>query len=114
MNFTPLKNFMDHLTEWRIPGNSIQVYLGQNKVFEYQSGYASLEAGELMTPEHLLNMYSCSKLVTVTAALQLYEKGYFLLSDPVYNFIPEFRNMRVKNPDGSMSWAQHSIKMRPW
>ena len=112
MNFSPLENFMDRLTAWRIPGNSIEVYLKGERVFEYSSGYASLESKEFMTPDHMLNMYSCSKLVTVTAALQLYERGYFLLSDPVYQFIPEFRNMRIEHRNGNVSWAQHPINMR--
>ena len=112
MDFTPLEQFMDRLTDWRIPGNSIVIYKGKNKVFEYSSGYASLETKELMTGEHMLNMYSCSKLVTVVAALQLYERGYFLLSDPIYQFIPEFRNMRIAHQSGHVSWAQHPINMR--
>ena len=112
MDFTPLEQFMDRLTDWRIPGNSIVIYKGKNKVFEYSSGYASLETRELMTSEHMLNVYSCSKLVTVVAALQLYERGYFLLSDPIYQFIPEFRNMRIAHPSGHVSWAQHPINMR--
>lgn len=112
MDFTTLEAFMDRLTDWRIPGNSIVIYKGKNKVFEYSSGYASLETRELMTSEHMLNMYSCSKLVTVVAALQLYEQGYFLLSDPIYQFIPEFRNMRIAHQSGHVSWAQHPINMR--
>ena len=112
MNFTPLEEFMDRLTDWRIPGNGIVIYKGKDKVFEYSSGYASLETRELMTSDHMLNMYSCSKLVTAVAALQLYERGYFLLSDPIYQFIPEFRNMKIAHQSGHVSWAQHPINMR--
>ena len=43
MDFTILKEFMDRLTAWRMPGNSIRVYLGQDEVFRYSSGYSNVE-----------------------------------------------------------------------
>ena len=79
MNFDEVKNFMDRLTAWRIPGNSITVYKDNKKVFEYSSGYSDLENKIPMNGSELLGIWSCSKIATVTAALQLYEKGYFLL-----------------------------------
>ena len=104
MDFTPLKEFMDHLTAWRIPGNSIRVCLGGKEVFTYQSGYADIEEKTPMTTNHLVNLYSCSKVATVTAALQLYEQGEIRLDDPLCAFIPEYRQMdladgtKAKNP----------------
>ena len=92
MNFQSLRDLMDRLTAWRIPGNAAIVYQNGKKVFSYQSGCADLETKEPMTPAHMLNLYSCSKVATVTAALQLYEKGFFLLDDPLYEFLPEFRH----------------------
>ena len=35
MNFEYMKNFMDSLTEWIIPGNSVVIYKDGKKVFEY-------------------------------------------------------------------------------
>ena len=101
MDFTPLKEFMDHLTAWRIPGNSIRVSIDDKEVFTYQSGYADVETKEPMTTKHLVNLYSCSKPATVTAALQLYEQGKIKLDDPVYAYIPEFRQMHLA--DGSVA-----------
>lgn len=43
MNFEYMKNFMDSLTEWIIPGNSVVIYKDGKKVFEYSSGYSDLE-----------------------------------------------------------------------
>lgn len=112
MNFHAMRELMDWLTAWRIPGNAAKVYLEGEEVFSYQSGYADLETGEKMTTEHLINIYSCSKPATVTAALQLYEKGFFLLDDPLYEFIPEFREMTVKQEDGSLKKAENPITLR--
>lgn len=100
MDSSYLKNFMHRLTEWVIPGNSIVVYQKGKKVFEYSSGYADLANKIKMTGKEHLYIYSCSKPATVTAALQLYEQGEFLMSDPLYDFIPEFREMRVRDKGG--------------
>jgi len=72
MDFTALKNFMDHLTSWRIPGNGIRVCLEGKEVFSYTSGYADVEKKIPMTLDHYINLYSCTKVATVVSALQLY------------------------------------------
>ena len=79
-----MKKYMDRLTSWRIPGNSISVCLNGKEVFNYSSGFSNLEKKIPMLGNELFNIYSCSKVATVTAALQLYEKGFFLLYDPLY------------------------------
>lgn len=103
---------MDRLTAWRIPGNSISVRIDNKEVFSYQSGFESLEKKTPMTDKMLFNIYSCSKVATVTAALQLYERGFFLLDDPVYEFIPEYRDMYVKDGDSTLKKATAPITMR--
>ncbi len=112
MNFEPMKAFMDRLTDWRIPGNAISVYKDGVEVFKYQSGYSDLENKIPTAGNELLYIYSCTKPLTVTAALQLYEKGLFLLDDPLYDFLPEFREMYVKGKDGEMKKAEKPITLR--
>ena len=112
MDFSNLKDFMDRLTGWIIPGNSIVVYKDGAQVFSYRSGFSDLEKREPMKGGELFHIYSCSKPTTVVAALQLYEKGYFLLDDPLYDFIPEFRHMQVRRADGTVEAARSPITMR--
>ena len=112
MNFQSMKDFMDRLTNWRIPGNSISVYHKGSEVFRYSSGYSDLESKTPMTGDELLNIYSSSKITTVTAALQLYEKGLFLLDDPLYSFIPEYRDVYIKTENGDVKKAEKAITMR--
>ena len=111
MNFEYMKNFMNSLTEWIIPGNSVVIYKDGNKVFEYSSGYSDLEKKIKKTGEEQLYIYSCSKVATVTAALQLYEQGKFLLSDPLYEYLPEFKKMYVKDGD-RIKAAENPITIR--
>ena len=111
MNFEYMKNFMDSLTEWIIPVNSVVIYKDGKKVFEYSSGYSDLEKKIKKTGEEQLYIYSCSKVATVTAALQLYEQGKFLLSDPLYEYLPEFKKMYVKDGD-RIKAAENPITIR--
>lgn len=111
MNFEYMKNFMDSLTEWIIPGNSVVIYKDGKKVFEYSSGYSDLEKKIKKTGKEQLYIYSCSKVATVTAALQLYEQGKFLLSDPLYEYLPEFKKMYLKDGD-RIKAAENPITIR--
>lgn len=111
MNFEYMKNFMDSLTEWIIPGNSVVIYKDGKKVFEYSSGYSDLEKKIKKTGKEQLYIYSCSKVATVTAALQLYEQGKFLLSDPLYEYLPELKKMYLKDGD-RIKAAENPITIR--
>ena len=111
MDFKYMKNLMDSLTDWIIPGNSVVIYKDGKKVYEYSSGYSDLEKKIKMTGEEYLYVYSCSKVVTVTAALQLFEQGKFLLSDPLYEYLPEFKEMYVKDGD-NVRRAEKTITVR--
>lgn len=111
MNFEYMKNFMDSLTDWIIPGNSVVIYKDGKKVFEYSSGYSDLEKKIKKTGDEQIYIYSCSKVATVTAALQLYEQGKFLLSDPLYEYLPEFKKMYVKDGD-RIKAAENPITIR--
>lgn len=112
MDFTFLKDFMTRLTDEHVPGNSIVVYHENKEVFRFSSGFNDAESKTPMTGDELLNIYSCTKPATVTAALQLYEKGYFLLDDPLYTFMPEFKEMYIKDENGSIKKATAPITMR--
>ena len=112
MNFQMMKDFMEQLTEWKVPGNSISVYKEGKEIFSYQTGYADVENRVPMNPDKLLNIYSCSKVATVTAALQLYEKGYFKLDDPVYSILPEYKDMCVRTSDDNIEKAKETMTIR--
>lgn len=112
MNFQKLKDFMDHLARYHVPGNAIAVYLGNEKVFSYAAGYADLEKGIPMTGDHYIHIYSCSKVTTVVAGLQLLEQGAFLVTDPLYEYIPEYREMDIRTETGGLVKAQKPILVR--
>jgi CubicO group peptidase (beta-lactamase class C family) len=48
-----------------------------------------------MSNETIYRIYSMSKTFTVVTAMTLYEKGLFKLHDPIGEFIPAFKNVKV-------------------
>lgn len=112
MNFEHLTHFMDYMSKEMTPGNAIIIYVGGKCVYKYACGYADLESKTPLTGEEYFNLYSCSKLTTVTAGLQLLEKGRFLLTDPLYEYIPEFRELYVRTDSGELVKAKNPITIR--
>ncbi len=112
MNFQPMKEFLDHLTAWRIPGNVMVIHKDGKPVFEYTSGYSNVEKWEKMTSDKFFYLYSCSKITTTLCALKLLEKGLYKLDDPLYDFIPEYRDMYVKRENGDVIKSPVPITIR--
>ena len=92
--------FMDNLvSEEKVAGCSVKVVLENKVVYEHYTGYADLKDQIPIEETTLFRIYSMTKPVTVTAALQLYEQGKFLLNDPVAEYLPEFKEMQVCIPE---------------
>lgn len=109
MNFEPLKNFLDFMAEKRTPSNAVVVYYKGEKVFSYHAGYSSFENKTPLSGDEFYNIYSCSKITTVVAGMQLLEQGKYLLNDPLYTYIPEYRNMYIKDENGELTKAKNPI-----
>jgi len=61
-------------------------------------GYRDAESRAPMTTDAIFRIASMTKPITSVALMMLYEQGYFLLSDPISKFLPEFSDMKVAVP----------------
>jgi CubicO group peptidase (beta-lactamase class C family) len=61
-------------------------------------GMAEREARKPMQTDNIFRICSMTKPITSVAVMMLYEEGRFLLNEPVSNFIPEFKEMKVLDP----------------
>jgi len=112
MDFKNLKKYMDELTAWEIPGNTIRVFKDNIEVFRYSSGYSDVKSRTKMQGDEFFNLYSCSKVALSVAVMQLTEQGRLSLDDPVYDYIPEFRDMYCRDADGNIKKAEKPITVR--
>lgn len=116
MDFKPLSNFIDRITSWRIPWAEVLVMYRNETVFHYRNGYANLEEKTPIDDRQIINIYSMTKILTCTAALQLVEKGAIFLNDPLSAYLPEYAEMTVQKtlPDGGIALerAERPITVR--
>ncbi|MFC3800898.1 serine hydrolase domain-containing protein [Cohnella sp. GCM10012308] len=105
MDFKPLSRFIDRIVAWRIPWAEVLVMHRNETVFRYRAGYEHLEAKTPIGEDRMIYLYSLTKILTCTAALQLVEKGNLLLGDALSDYLPEYAEMKVRKtqPDGSVS-----------
>src|SRR2546430_65875 len=66
------------------------------KIVDFQTyGYRDLENKLPMEKDTICRMYSMSKIITCAATLILFEEGRFTLDDPITNYLPELKEMKV-------------------
>ncbi len=98
--FEKTKKFCDSLLDMGVPGFDLAVFKGGKPILRYMNGYSDIEKKIKINGKEKYNIYSCSKVITATAALQLWEKGLFSLEDKLSDYMPEFEMMTVKTENG--------------
>lgn len=96
MNFDRLKDYMDRLvSEYNVPGVDCIVCKDHEEIFRYFAGVSDMASGKKTNGNELYFIFSMTKIITCTCALQLLEKGVYTLNDPVSMYLPEFEKMRI-------------------
>ena len=108
--FEQTKALCQKFLDMGIPGFDMIVYKDGECVLRHMGGYADPDKKTPMQGNEKYHIYSCSKLFTCTAALQLWEKGLFSLDDDLADYIPAFREMTVQTENGPVK-AKNPIKI---
>lgn len=95
-----LSSFVDR----GLPGCGLKITRRGETVYEGYFGQADLETGAPVTKRSVFRQASTSKLPLYTVALMLYEQGRFLMTDPLYAYLPEYRESTkvVRLPNGQI------------
>ena len=109
--FSKLTQKLDGFIEMGIPGYDCIVYHKGKCVYRHFNGFSDTENKVPMNGKEIYNIYSCSKVITCTAALMLYEKGLFKLNDKLSKYMPEFEDMYVNTING-LKKAEKSITIK--
>jgi CubicO group peptidase (beta-lactamase class C family) len=86
------------IDEGRLAGAVSLVARHGNIAYFKAFGMADREAKKPMRPDSIFRICSMTKPITSVAVMMLYEEGRFMLNEPVSDFIPEFKNMKVLDP----------------
>ena len=95
--YEELTKILDGFVSDGIPGYDCIVLHKGNVKYRHMNGYSDKQAEIPVSGNERYNLYSASKMITCTAALMLYEKNLISLEDKLYEYMPEFRDMYVKN-----------------
>lgn len=82
-----------YVDENKLPG-LITMVARQNKLVHFEK-YGLMDAGRPMQVNTIFRLASMTKPITSVAIMILYEEGHFQLDDPVSDYIPEFKYLKV-------------------
>ena len=88
-----------HVSEQKIAGGVILLARHGKTAHLGTYGMMDVEAEKPMMPDTIFRIASMTKQITSVAVMMLYEEGHFRLHEPVSNFIPAFKEMRVLPPE---------------
>lgn len=95
-DFNDLRNLMKTIPLLGVSGIDCIIYRDHQEIFREAVGYSNMEKQIPIPKDTLYNIYSATKIITCTAAMQLVECGKLLLTDPLHMYLPEFSDMNVK------------------
>lgn len=77
--------------------------LDGNMIYEHSAVNKTLLPNTEVNGDTWVRIWSMSKIVTISTVLDLIEDGALQLDDPVTNYIPEFKNLKVAVSDNGSS-----------
>jgi len=95
MNFKPLRDYIENVLvgEKGVPGCDVIIKKEHKTLFRYSTGYCDYDLIKPVSSKDIYFMYSCTKPITCTAAMQLIEKGELSLETPVEKILPAFKDV---------------------
>lgn len=95
MNFDKITGFLDSLEAEGIPSVDCIIYKDHKPIYRNMSGYADSAKTKKLQGNELYLMFSATKLITMTAILQLAEQGKIGLEHPVSKYLPAYADLKV-------------------
>ena len=101
MDFSIVASYMDTLVRSGLPCCDISVFQSHQPIFSYRAGWKDENRRIPLNGDETYNLYSCSKVFTSCAAMQLIQHGMLHLDDPVEKYLPAYGSLRVRSGDKS-------------
>ncbi|MBO5253065.1 MAG: beta-lactamase family protein [Clostridia bacterium] len=117
-DFSKVINYIEETLcgSFGVPGCDIQIMRAHEVLFRKTFGTRDYAGETPVSGNELYFLYSCTKVMTCTAALQLVERGVLGLDDPVSRWIPAYENVFLlcdderKAPENTMT-VRHLFTM---
>lgn len=96
----------------KIAGASVLVYKDGEMCFDKQYGYADIENKKPIEKDTIFRLYSCTKPITATALMILFERGELDLEYPLHKYIPAYEEMKIVDEQGNLTDCKTDITIR--
>ena len=83
------------IKENQIPGAVALIRRNDKIIYNKAFGYSDVENEIKYSTDDIFRIASMTKAITSLAVLMLWEEGKFNLDDPIENYIPEFKNLKI-------------------
>ena len=109
-----LAKFLD---SQNMPSGDVIIYHNHKEIFRHKCGTKDAEKNTPLKGDELYFLYSASKPITCVAAMRLVERGIISIEDPVYKYIPEYKDLIYKcgneiKPCKNVMTVRHLFAMR--
>jgi CubicO group peptidase (beta-lactamase class C family) len=96
MDFTKLRAYLNKLeAKYGVHGLDCKVMKEHKTIYRYMTGHSDYALTVPVSETDLYEVYSCTKIITMTAVMQLVEQGSIGLYDELEKYLPEFSDMQV-------------------
>ena len=101
-----------YLADEKVAGIATMVSRNGKIIYAKAFGERGVDDSKTLKIDDLFRIYSMTKPIVAVAAMQLYEKGMFHLSDPISKFLPELAELSVMDEEGNLTPNEESISMQ--
>lgn len=101
-----------YLADKKVAGIATMVSRNGKIIYAKAFGERGVDDSKSLKIDDLFRIYSMTKPIVAVAAMQLYEKGMFHLSDPISKFLPELAELSVMDEEGNLTPNEEPISMQ--
>ncbi len=101
-----------YIADEKVAGIATMVSRNGKIIYAKAFGERGVDDSKTLKIDDLFRIYSMTKPIVAVAAMQLYEKGMFHLSDPISKFLPELAELSVMDEEGNLTPNKEPISMQ--
>lgn len=109
-NLSYIDDVMERAIREKVMKGMVTLVARHGKIVQFKA-YGKADEEKPMTRDAIFRLASMSKTIGGVALMQLFDQGRVMMSDPITDYLPGFRDMKVFDPDapGRLTSANREI-----
>ena len=105
--------FQEHVDKGDIPGAVVLIQRNGKTAYLHAFGYRDRDHKQPMTTDSIFRVASMTKPIVSVAAMTLVEEGKLDLAAPVSQYLPEFKDMKVRTERTDPATGKTEVVLEP-